>query len=841
VITVLPYVVRATLRHARSLFLLSLGGVALGVGSVVSIQIINANAVGAFTGSVRALAGDADLTVVGLTQTFDEAVYPRVLATPGVREAWPVLSVPAVAASDPTFRLDLVGIDVFAPHPFPIEIVSGDLSDALYLPGWVACSPRLAREQGWEIGDSVVVAAGTRTATLRIGAFVDFESVTPLASPRLAVLDLAQLQSLFALAGRLTEINVIARDDHDVSALEAALVPRLFADARVTTPRAREIEAADLLAAFRLNLTALSLISVFVGGFLVLTATRASLVRRRRELGLFRTLGATRMDVARLMLLEAAVLGLLGSAIGVPLGVLAAKTQLDRVNATLTNVYLLTEVHAVQVPGRILVFAALAGVLSALAAAIGPIVDMSRRDVRALLAAFTLHERLERRAGRLALTGLAGIGIAALWYAAWGRSVRPAGFIVAFALLCAIPAVTPALVRATCRRVPLRSFDLTMSARNTVRRLSSTSVAVAALAAAVSMLFGVTIMVASFRGTLAEWLEHTLRADVYISPAAWMRGGETSLLSTGVLERLRSHPGVRAMDELRQVTLSIGGTRVTVGGVRFGLPALEKTLPMMKGDARAVELALRSEGSIAISEPLARKLGLALGDSLELPTPSGRAKLPIAGIYYDYASEAGSALTSLRTLENLFGPGPIQNAAVYAGTGTTAQDLADAIASTFVGSPLEIRSNRDLRRKTMRVFDETFAITQILEIMALGVAITGVALTLVAIARERIAELALVRALGALPRQIFRLFLGEGIVLGVFGIAVGTIGGVSFAFLLIYEINRAYFGWTLQLHWPLRELLLEALLVLAATAVASLYPAFLAMRTRALELSREDV
>jgi putative ABC transport system permease protein len=841
VITYLPYVLRATLRRSRLLYALSLAGVALGVASVVSIRIINSNAVGAFTGTVRAVSGDADVSIIGLTPTFPSEILPRVLATPGVEGAWPILSMPIVRADDPNFRIELVGLDVFAPHPFPIDIVDGELSDALFRPGWVAVSPRLARKEGWRLGDSVRVASGASTVTLHIGAFVDFERVTPLASPRLAVMDLAQVQSLFGREGRLTEINASASPGSTPGELRARLERILGGSVRVTTPRTREVEAQDLLAAFRLNLTALSLISVFVGGFLVMTATRATLVRRRREFGLLRAIGATRLRVALLVLIEVVVLALAGAAAGIPLGVLAANTQLDRVNATLTNIYLLTEVHATRIAPRDLAGAAFIGLTGALVAAVGPIIDMSRREVRLLLSAFTLHERLGERAGRLALVGLGGIAMAGVWYAFWGRGVRPAGFILSFAVLGAIPACVPALLQHVCRRVPLRAFDASMSARNIVRRLATTSVAVSALAAAVSMLVGVTIMVASFRQTLVAWLDQTLRADVYVSPAAWVRGGDTAVLTPEVIERLRVHPGVRAIDELRQLRLTTDRGRLTLGGVRFGLPVLEKSLPMLEGDARAVEVALRQEGSVAVSEPLARKLHLSVGGSLEVPTSDGPARLPIVGIYYDYVSEAGSALTSLATLEKLFGPGPIQNVALYVDRGQSAQALADAVATSTSELPLEIRSNRDLKRKTMVVFDETFAVTRTLQWMALAVAVTGVALTLLVLARERLAELALFRALGAVPRQVLLLFLGEGVALGLFGIFVGVIGGVAFALLLIYEINRAYFGWTIQPSWPIGTLLVQMLVVLGATVLASLYPAILASRTRAIELSREDV
>jgi putative ABC transport system permease protein len=230
-----------------------------------------------------------------------------------------------------------------------------------------------------------------------------------------------------------------------------------------------------------------------------------------------------------------------------------------------------------------------------------------------------------------------------------------------------------------------------------------------------------------------------------------------------------------------------------------------------------------------------------VGDRLPIRTPLGEASLPIAGIYFDYGSVRGSVAMDLSQFEKLFGPGPINSVALYLVPGTDRERLADELRATFPDQALQIRSNGALRDRILSIFEETFAVTRLLQAMSLIIAACGITLTLLVLARERIAELALYRALGASRPQIFRVFLGKGLTLAIFGIGMGSAGGLALALILVFGINRAYFGWTLALHFPAAALVGEGLLLFSTAMLASLYPALRASRTPATELSRDDL
>jgi len=834
-------VLRERLRTGRSLFLLTVFGVALGIASVLSIQIINRSALGAFRGGLQAVGGDADLSVVPRLPSLPDSLFPAVLADRDVAGAWPVYEVTAALDARDRYYLDIVGTDLYAPVSLPFAGTSADIGDALAVRGWAAVTPELAAELGLAAGDTLGVSSGSRRATLVVGAIVDLKRVAPLASRKIVIMDIAQVQSLLGEPGRLTRVDVRLLPGAIPALASRRLRAALGPAADVLTPAQREERAEGLTRAFRLNLTALSLISLVVGFFLVHSATQAALVRRRAEFGILRAAGATRGQVLSLILGEVSILGVVGVALGLPLGWLAARANLDVVSRTISNLYLLNEVERLDVPLGLWLLAAGIGVAAALAGALGPARELSRTEVRELLAPLALHERTGAIAAPLFGAGVTLLAVVAAWFLAFGHRWQPAGFVLAVAVLLAIPLATPWLLQQGTRRLRVRDFGLRYSLRSLGVRLQTTSFAIASLAIAVAMLVGITVMVGSFRRTVAVWIDGTLRADVYVTTRSWRGAGGEGTLDSAIVARLEHVEGVRYADRLRGFQGYVGDRRVGVAGVDFSLPNGTDRFRLIGGDAARVFRAVREGGAVLISEPLARKAALRAGDTLTLTASGGDRRFPIAGVTYDYSSENGNVAMDLATMRAAFGPGPVNSMALYLAPGRDPERTIDAIRAALPGAPLNLRSNRGLRTEVLRIFDQTFAVTRILQALALLVAASGITLTLLILARERRSELAVYRALGAHRRQVFRFFVGKGLGIGVFGLALGALGGGALSAVLIYVINRAYFGWTIQVAVPFGQLGAGAGTILLAAAAASLVPALRASGTPATQLSRDDL
>ena len=831
----------AHLRAGGSLYFLTVFGVALGVASVLSIQIVNFNALAAFEGTVRAVSGDADLSVLGRTPAFPEYLYPEVLSVEGVAAAWPLYRTDVALAGRERFYLEVLGVDFFTPMRIPWRGDPGDLPAALAGDGWSAVTPDLAKRFGWAMGDTFEVHSGVRRVRLRVGALVDFQALSPVASRKLVVMDIAQAQALTGRRGELHQIDVRVARGADASSVRRRLQERLGPGVRVSTPGQRSEQAEGLLSAFRLNLSAMSLISLFVGLFLVYSSTQAGLIRRRTEFGLLRSLGATRAQVLALILGEVALLGAVGVLLGLPLGYWAAEANMELVSATLTNLYLLEEISSLTLPGWLYGLGVAIGMGGALAGALAPALDMSRRDTRALLSAVPLQERTGSLVLRLFSAGMCIFASAGVWYLGWGREWKHAGFVLCVALLIGLPLCAPFAISQVCGLVRVRGFGPGYSLRALGVRIRTTSFAVASLAIAVSMLVGITLMIGSFRRTMEVWVNASVRADVYISPASWRGRGNEGTLSDELVASMAGHPGVAMVDRLRGFPAWSGDRQIGLAGVDMALPGGEVRFPLLDGNVDEAFRRVREESAVLVGETLARGIDVWAGDEIPVSGPDGEVRFAVAGVYYDYHTGGGAVVMDLKTLETTFGPGPVNGAALFLKPGWDGDRVIESLKVRYSDAPLQIRSNRRLRDEVFRIFDQTFLVTRILQGMSLLIAVCGIMLMLLVLVREQVTELALYRAVGAKRSQVFLVFLGQGMGFGLLGLALGLLGGVLLAGVLVFEINRAYFGWTIQVYWPWGPVLQQVAAILGAAFLASLYPAARASRTMATELGRDDL
>jgi putative ABC transport system permease protein len=431
------------------------------------------------------------------------------------------------------------------------------------------------------------------------------------------------------------------------------------------------------------------------------------------------------------------------------------------------------------------------------------------------------------------------VGAAGALHLATGGGWRPSGFVLALALLAAVPLAAPLALGRLAPLVRATRLGPRWGVRTLAARLPATALAAGALAVAVAMLVGITVMVDSFRETVTAWLGQTLRADVYVTTPSWRRARAEATLDPALVARLAAEPGVRAVDRLRQLEALVAGQPASVTGIDSALAAAEGRVALLAGDPAEAMRRLREAGAALVSEPLARRLGVAAGGEVRLRTLAGDRLVPVAGVYRDYGNERGGLVLDLQAFARAFGDGPPSNAALYLSPGVDAEAVVARLRAGLPGAALVIRSNRALRAEVLAIFEQTFAVTRLLQGMGLLIAVAGIALSLLVLARERIGEIALYRALGATRGQVFGVFLGRGLGLAAAGLVLGLAGGAALAAVLVEVINPVFFGWSLGLHWPLGALAAQAAAVLAAAALASLAPAAAASRVRGTELSRD--
>ncbi|MBJ6800305.1 ABC transporter permease [Geomonas propionica] len=835
---------RNVLRHPW-LTVLAVLGVALGVAVVTAVDHANEAAQRAFRLAAETVAGRATHQVVGGPIGLDENLYRRIRVELRLRGSAPVVSG-HLQLSGRTFQV--IGIDPFAEPPlrsFSSRFTDrGVLTDLMTRPGTVLMLPETAAELGLKRGDSVPAdSAGVRRELVLAGFLEPPDQVSRVALASVLICDIATAQELLGQVGRLSRIDlVLPEGEAEARALKevrAVLPP----GADIVTAGAKAGALDQMTRAFRLNLKALSLLALVVGMFLIYNTMTFSVVRRRRLIGMLRALGVSRREVFAMICAEALLIGIAGTVAGLAAGALLGSELTRLVTRTINDLYFVMEVRRVPLLPGALWKGALLGVAATLAATIPAALEATGAPPRAVLSRSQAESRHRKLLPLATCCGVlliaAGCG---LFLTERGGVVG--GFIGLFAVIVGYTLLVPAAVMLLSALLrPVLELLLgslgRMAARGVVVSLSRTGVATAALVVAVSAGIGVGIMVGGFRLTVQNWLANWLQADVYLTSADRGGGRYRPPLDPALVRRLSGLEGEAQVTLSRRVRIegAAGATEV------FSVQVPERTFlryPFKEGDpARAWSGFHRGE-AVLVSEPYSYRHHLHPGGSVTLRTSRGDRRFPVVGVIYDYGSDTGIVIMSRAGYVANFSDQSVDAMSFTAGKRVSVARLLELVRARAGGEQVTVVSNAQLRQATVEVFDRTFAITGVLRMLTMLVAFVGILSALMAMQVERARELAVLRAIGLTPGQVWGVVCGETVLIGLIAGLLSLPLGIAEALVLIYVVNLRSFGWTMQVAISPTQLGEAMLLAVTAAFLAGIYPSLRIARTSpALALKEE--
>lgn len=849
------WMVRLPFRHLKEhpgRSLLGILSIALGTAVYLSIALASHSALQSFQAGVTAVAGKTQLRLQSPGTSLDETLFPVVRRLPVVRAAAPVIETMVEIRGQETWSALLLGIDPFGDGPFRDYRFLGatGLDQQTFLnfltrPGWVMLSAPLAARLGVAPGDIFTAAVGSRIRPLFVaGTFRTAGDLYPL-DGAFMLMDVGQAQELLERTGRLDSIDLLVHGDLESAARQ--LRAALPAGVGVTTPGAQAEYMQGLVAAYRLNLSVLSAIALFVGMFLIYQSVTLSVVRRRREIGLLRTLGMTRGQVMLLFLSEGALSGALGGLLGLVLGGVMAQAALQMVAQNLTSLYQPVSAQEVWLEGRVFCQAWFLALAATLTASWIPAREASRTRVRAVWYKEELEEKLESWT-----TSSAGLGLIVLALAGVGALLKsdhgipwPA-FGAAFLILLGFALFTPLtawwlgrFMASPCRRWFGVAGDL--GCRYLAGSLSRTAVSIAALATALALVIAVVTMIGSFRQTVDNWVHKSISGDIFFGPAVFSTSSYDQFLPRDVLQQLEQDPRIADLYHYRCVRLAFQNRYILVIGGSFDVLARHGGLWFRQGGAQETVARAGSQGQVLITEPFAETFGLQEGDWLTLPTPSGPQRLQVAGVFYDYRTDGAAVWMDIKLFQKFWQDQRINAVRVFLHDKGQLKEVQTHLQQTYQGRyRLVALSHQDLKNGILRIFDETFALTYALEGVAVLVAVFGIITTFLVLVMERERELALLQALGASRGQIMGMVLVESGLASLLSYVLGALAGSVLALLLILVINKQAFGWTIQIYLSSDVYGQTLLLVLALGLSAGAYPAWRAMQPHVAAILKEE-
>jgi putative ABC transport system permease protein len=822
--------------------------VMLGVALAFSVHLINASALDEFSQAVRSVGGQPDLELRfnPTAQTADAApaapsVLARLLHHPDVVVASPVLELSTYAlGSDTAARrtlLRIVGVDVLqvasvAPDlmPWP-DTQAGRLN--LFAPDAVFLNAAARRALG---GGPLQLQQGLQLKPVRVAGSVQ------ATGPPLAVMDIAAVQDLFGRQAEISRIDVRLRSGVDRDAWARALQtsPDWPAGATLAPPGDPAQRMGKLSRAYRVNLTVLALVALFTGGFLVFSVLALSVTRRAQQFALLGVLGLTSTQRMWLVLWEAAALGAVGSALGVALGTALATLALHLLGGDLGGGFFAGSTPALQwSAGAALVFGAL-GVAAALAGAWWP-----ARLARELPAAQTLkglgaldaHTSHPLLGAALLASGAAMALVPPLW------DIPIAAYASVALLLVGGITSLPWMVGVVLDQVAPRvgNHALPLLAVERARRVrQSAAVAISGVVASLSLAVALTVMVASFRNSVTQWLDAVLPAALYVRTASSGSANDTAYFDPAFVQAAARAPGVERLTAQRTLPMVLDAAQPAVTLIvrplhdaqsgALGLPLVADALPVPPGHI-----------GIYVSEAMVDLYGARPGTAFPalykafMPLAPVDAAQPamffVAGVWRDYARQFGTIAMEQTDFARLSQDRRVNDIAFWLAPSADLSAVRDELRQIAnrlshtpggeAGALLEFGSAAEIRATSLRIFDRSFAVTYWLQAVAIGIGLFGVAASFSAQVQARRKEFGLLVHLGLTRRQILQVIAGEGAAWTTLGALAGMGLGLAVAVVLVHVVNPQSFHWTMELALPwLRLLALGGAVVLAGTLTA---------------------
>ena len=833
-------IVRPVLRDPFRMVITILG-VAIGVAVFLSIQLANRQTLQSFEESVNLVLGKADAVVHAEGMAFDEKYFQELSRVREFVKSYPVIEGYGVELKTGQV-VEILGTDLLQDsgiRDFSIKTLEKDLKGLLPLimdPKGIVLPEKFIPGTSFKPGDKISFLINGIEKTFNVNAILENKGLARALNGNFALMDIAAAQWAFERIGKLDRIDIEFKSKKNFESMAEKISEVLPGFLRVDRPERKNRQVEKMLQAFQYNLTALSFVALIVALYLIYNMVALSVVRRRTEIGTLRAIGATPLLIASIFFIEAGIIGAAGSVIGVWLGKYLAKFSLNAVSVTVNNLYTPSYVTEVEFHWGQSWPYLLLGVGLSLVSSLIPAIDAARTSPTIVMRRGSYDVKIFRGDRRLTLLALASFVLAGIF------SLLPPiggfpyfGFLAVFLVIMGVSFLSPAalllgrdLLKGVCKK--FFGGEGFLASMNLSQNIGRNSLAISSLAIAFMMIISMSIMVHSFRQTVIVWIGQTLKADLFVQVAGGRDIDYQYTLPGDRVGDIRKIPGVAAVDLFRAQDISYNDKPAVLGSGDFKALSRYGNLVIKSGPS-AQELAAEMIGQdrAIVSESFALKHEVEIGDSLYLETPNGSAELQVVAVYYDYSRERGYIIIDRSIFIKYYSDTDVNSFVIYLSNKNEIENVRQEILKTLGADyNLVIRSNSELKKNVLEIFDKTFAITYSLEIIAGCVALLGLFNTLIALILERKREIGILRFIGGFREQVKRMVLIEAGILGFIGSILGVVAGAIVSYILIFVINKQSFGWTIQIHYPYAFVLFSLLLFWGVSFIAGLYPAKLA-------------
>lgn len=822
--------------------LLTTAGIVLGVGVFVGMHTANQSVIAAFRHTIDRIAGETQLQVSAGEPGFDENVLDKVENVPEVRAAAPVLEATVSVAGT---NLLILGVDMLGDRNlrnYDLENTDEAIDDPLVFLAQadsLIVTRSFADQHGFKNGSRVPMLTmdGERVFTIR--GIMKPGGLASAFGGNLAVMDIYAAQKMFGRGRKFDRIDVALQDgvtlDQGIAKLEAAVGPGF----QVAPPSSRgeQFEATSRIYSLGSNIT--SVFALFIGMFIIYNTFAIAVTQRRSEIGILRALGATRAQIRTLFLIESAIAGLAGTAVGIAFGVLMARGMASYIGGLLEEVYGIAQnTDSISIEPWLIGAAVAMGILTSLIAAVIPAraaanVDPVKALQKGAYQSISGQESKARRNGSIACLLLGALALAfrentIIFYGGYLLVVLAAVLLAPAMALGVARLLRPILAR-------IRPVEGALAADSLIQSPRRTSGTVAALMLSLALVVSLGGLARSSYDAIRDWMHIALNPDLFVSTAESVTA-RSFVFPASLGDGLRSVPGVEDVQLVRSVRVIVKNAPVMLVAADIADLGRRATLPPIQGDLHRMYAETAAGRGTIVSENFARLHGAKLGEILEIPSPRGTLRLPVAGVVRDFSDQQGSVVIDRNLYIRWWNDDTVNVFRVYCAKGANIAGVRRHILDRFGSQErLFVLTNADLRGFISKITDQWFGLTYVQIAVAVLVAILGIVNALTVSITDRRREIGVLRAVGGMRQQIRHTVWMEASAIGVIGLVLGLSLGALQLYYTLEISRRDLIGMDLGYAYPVTIALALAPVILGAAFIAALGPAESAVRGSLVE------
>ncbi len=836
--------------------LMTVTGICLGVAAIVSIGIVNKSVIRSFEDSINRVTGRAALQVTGSASGFPENLIERVQQVQGVEYAVPVIDTQGILVGAKERTLVILGVDVLQDsniRDYKLSEENADIPDPLLFlarPDSILLTKELAEREGIHLEQTVRVQTVRGILSFRVRGLLNPEGPAKTMGGNIAIMDYPAAQMAFGKEGRIDRIDISLLPGEQLEAVQERIRRALPQGYSVVTPEGRTKQVEVLISHFQKNINLISFIAVFVGMYLIYNAVSISVVQRRKEIGVLRALGTTRRQIIALFLSETGVLAVIGSGLGLAVGIFFARAAMGAVEQTVSEMYLRTSVNEIAISWSGLVVGFVTGIAASLAAALFPALTSTRISPVSAIRSVPYSEDGFLSHSKLRITSLFLVCLAVILLLLY--KVFPASsvlhstqtmFSATIVLLLGVSLATPTVLQAF-----LALFRRTVSPRvgaagrlaglNLQKNIGRNAVAAAAIFYGISVFVSSAGIIYSTKQSVMEWIDSYVRGDIIVTsghPIA-TTGAQNIPMPAEMGNEIEKVPGVLSADPFRKIYIDYRGRRILLLVLDIRRRIAYSPFKLAQGKREDLVRLMPGHNYIAVNEAVASQEHVKPGDSMTLPTPLGPVAFKIAVVNVDYSSDSGSVLMDMYTYRKYWNEYLADSFSVRVTAKEKIPAVRDEIARRF-GNDRELFAlpAREFKNEIKKIIDQGFAVNHAINIITMLIACLGIIVTLLASVLERTREIGILRSIGMLRRQVSRVVVVESMLLGVIGGVLGTGAGMIIGWMSLEGFLKGDYGASMQYHVDVASVFWALCLSTVLAALAGLYPARRAAKTNIVE------